>query len=60
MIARAAMWNCSIFCKNGVLSLDDAIVDYLKYVTVLILLPEKSSHWKIILHVCYLFLGNYV
>jgi len=31
MIARAAMWNCSIFRKTGVLSLDDAIVDYLKY-----------------------------
>lgn len=29
MIARAAMWNCSVFRKEGVLPLDDVIKRYL-------------------------------
>lgn len=31
MIARSAEWNCSIFRKEGLLSMDDIVVAYLKY-----------------------------
>ena len=30
MLARAAMWNCSIFRKDGMLPLHDVIRDYLR------------------------------
>lgn len=30
MLARAAEWNCSIFRKQGLLPLDEVIIDYLK------------------------------
>lgn len=30
MIARSAQWNCSIFCKDGPLPIDDVIKEYLK------------------------------
>lgn len=33
MLARAAQWNPSIFKKNGKLSMNDIIKDYLKYVS---------------------------
>jgi tRNA-dihydrouridine synthase 2 len=32
MVARAAMWNCTVFRKDGVLPLDDVIKRYLQIV----------------------------
>lgn len=31
MLARAAEWNCSIFRKEGLLSMENVIKSYLKY-----------------------------
>ncbi|XP_078046233.1 dihydrouridine synthase 2 isoform X2 [Augochlora pura] len=31
MLARAAEWNCSIFCKEGLLPMEDVIKAYIKY-----------------------------
>ena len=31
MLARAAQWNCSIFCKEGLLPMEDVIKSYVKY-----------------------------
>ena len=31
MLARAAQWNCSIFCKEGLLPMEDVIKSYIKY-----------------------------
>lgn len=33
MLARAAMWNPSIFRREGVLSIDDVIHDYIEHVS---------------------------
>lgn len=33
MVARAAMWNPSVFSRKGVEPLDDVIRNYLKYVS---------------------------
>jgi tRNA-dihydrouridine synthase 2 len=35
MIARAALWNCSIFRKEGVLPMEDVLKRYLEIVRVL-------------------------
>jgi tRNA-dihydrouridine synthase 2 len=32
MLARAAMWNCSVFRKQGLVQLDDVIKRFLKIV----------------------------
>ena len=33
MIARAVMWNCSVFCSKGLLPLDEVIKRYLQIVS---------------------------
>ena len=32
MVARAAMWNCSVFRKEGLLSIEEVLRRYLKIV----------------------------
>lgn len=34
MLARAAMWNASVFSSNGPLLLEKVMEDYLKYVSL--------------------------
>ena len=34
MVARAAMWNCSVFRKEGKLPYDTVLREYLRYVSV--------------------------
>lgn len=33
MLARAAMWNPSIFCSKGTVSVDEVMEEYIKYVS---------------------------
>lgn len=33
MLARAAMWNASIFRSQGIMSVDEVIEEYVKYVS---------------------------
>lgn len=35
MLARAAMWNPSIFCSQGPVSIDEVMEEYIKYVSLL-------------------------
>lgn len=35
MLARAAMWNVSVFCSQGPLPVEEVMEDYLKYVSLI-------------------------
>lgn len=43
MLARAAMWNPSVFCNQGPLPVEKVMEEYIKYVSLLLVSEKREE-----------------